>query len=120
MYMSYSRNPRLPRVRMQAVLLVRKGWPIRKVARYLGFSHGAVINWLKKAPRDGRSVIPTLLSKTKSHPNQLKQDQVDAIVAQRKKRNRCAEIIHRELFNQGIVVSLSSVKRTLRRQGLIR
>ena len=45
---------------------------------------------------------------------------VAAIVVQRKKHNRCAEIVHRELQNQGIVVSLSSVKRTLKRQGLIR
>ncbi len=29
-------------------------------------------------------------------------------------------MVHRELLNQGIVISLSSVKRTLKRQGLIR
>lgn len=120
MYMSYSKNPHLPRVRMKAVLLVRKGWSIRKAARYLGFSHGAVINWLKKAPQDGRLIIPTQSSKPKSHSKQLTPEKVDAIVVQRKKRNRCAEVVHRELQNQGIVVSLSSVKRTLKRQGLIR
>lgn len=120
MYMSYSKNPNLPRVRMKAVLLVRKGWSIRKAARYFGFSHGALVNWLKRAPNDGRSTIPTLPSCPKSHPNQLKQEKVDAIVKQRKKHNRCAEIVHRELLNQGIAVSLSSVKRTLKREGLIR
>jgi transposase InsO family protein len=108
---------------MEAVILVKKGWPIRKVARYLGFSHGAVIKWLKKAPRDCRgknASIPTLPSRPRSHPNQLSPEKILAIVAQRKKRNRCAEIIHRQLQNQGMVVSLSSVKRTLKRQGLIR
>ena len=118
--MAYSNNPRLPRVRMRAVLLVRKGWSIRKAARYFGFSHGALSNWLKIAPSDGRLVIPTLSSRPKLHPNQLSQEKVEAIVAQRKKRNRCAKVVHRELLNQGVIVSLSSVDRTLRRKGLIK
>lgn len=118
--MSYSKNPHLPRVRTEAVKLVRKGWSIRKVARYFGFSHCAVIKWVKKAPKHLNTHIPTLSSATKTHPNALPKNIVDAIVTQRKKRNRCAEVIHRELQNQGIKVSLSSVKRTLKRQGLIR
>jgi transposase InsO family protein len=118
--MAYSNNPNLPRVRMKAVLLVRKGWSIRKAARYVGFSHGSLITWLKKSPRDGRSVIPTLSSAPKFHPNALSQEKVNAIVNQRKKNNRCAEVVHKELQNQGIVVSLSSVERTLERRGLIK
>ena len=118
--MAYSNNPNLPRVRMKAVLLVRKGWSIRKAARHFGFSHGSLIEWIKKAPRDGRSVIPTRSSAPKNHPNELSKEKVDAIVAQRKKNNRCAEVVHRELQNQGIIVSLSSVERTLERNGLIK
>lgn len=118
--MAYSNNPNLPRVRMKAVLLVRKGWSIRKAARYFGFSHGALLDWIKKAPRDGRSVIPTRSSAPKSHPNELPKEKVEAIVAQRKKNGRCAEVVHQELKKQGVVVSLSSVERTLERQGLIK
>lgn len=118
--MAYSNNPHLPKVRMQAVMLVRKGWSIRKVARYTGFHHTAVLRWLRKAPSDGRRVIPTESSRPKNHPQALSYIKVDAIVAERKKRNRCAEVIHQELMNQGIVISLSSVKRTLKREGLIR
>lgn len=105
---------------MKAVLLVRKGWSIRKVARYFGFSHGALLNWIKKAPCDGRSVIPTRSSAPRSHPNELPKEKVTAIVDQRKKHSRCAKVVHRELQNQGIIVSLSSVERTLARQGLIK
>ena len=105
---------------MKAVVLVRKGWSIRRAARYVGYSHGALSNWIKKAPRDGRSTIPTRSSAPRSHPNELPKGVVEAIVAQRKKRNRCAKVVHRELENQGVVVSLSSVERTLKRQGLIK
>lgn len=120
MYMAYSKNPHLPELRMKAVLLVRKGWSIRKVARYLGFSHGAIINWLKKAPADGRCTVPTQSSRPKSHPNALKPEIVEKIVSLRLKRKRCAEIIHQELLKQGTLVSLSSVKRTLARHNLLR
>lgn len=118
--MTYSNNPNLPKVRMQAVLLVRNGWSIRKVARYTGFSHGAIINWLKRAPEDGRRTIPTRSSRPHHHPRALKRDIVEAIIAQRNKRKRCGKIIHQELKNQGIGVSLSSVNRTLERCWLLR
>src|SRR5205823_1694405 len=38
--------------------------------------------------------------------------------ARKASRNRCAEVVHDDLKEAGIVVSLSSVKRTLRRLGL--
>ena len=118
--MSYSKNPHLPRVRMEAVNLVYQGWNQRKVARHLGLGSGTVSKWLKKDRNWGLRPIPTLSSKPKFHPKQLSIQKVEAIVKQRKKHNRCAEIVHRELQNQGIIVSLSSVRRTLKRQGLIK
>lgn len=123
MYMSYSSNPNLPRVRAEAVKLVKQGWSIRRAAKHFGFSHCAVRLWLKKKivrGKDRKMVIPTASSRPRHHSKELKPDIVSAIVEQRKKRNRCAEVVHRELLNQGIVVSLSSVKRTLKRQGLIK
>ena len=120
MYMSYSTNPQLPRVRMQAVQIVRSGWSIRKTARYFGFHHTAVSRWMKKAERSNKRTIPTNSSRPHHHPNELPRSMVEAIVVQRKKNNRCAEVVHKELLQQGIYVSLSSVKRTLKRRYLLR
>lgn len=121
--MSYTKNPNLPRVRMEAVALVKAGWSIRKAAKHFGYSHCAVRLWLQRKPVRGRHmklIIPTRSSRPHHHPKRLNTGLVDAIVKQRKKHNRCAEVVHQELLKQGVAVSLSSVKRTLKRQGLIK
>lgn len=118
-HMSYTKNPHLPLVRMQAVSMVRSGWSARKVGRYLGFHHTAVLKWLKKVDENSE-VIPTESSRPHSHPKKLSKKIVDAIVKERKKHRRCAEVVHQTLLNQDISVSLSSVKRTLKRQYLLR
>lgn len=43
--MPYDTSPKLPEIRMKAVLLLRKGWSSRKVARHTGFSQSAVVKW---------------------------------------------------------------------------
>ncbi len=121
MYMAYSTNPRLPRVRMDAVRLVRSGWSQAKVARYMGYPQGTISKWVKKAPSNRRlRTIPTQSSKPHSHPKTLPQKLVDAIVTKREEHDRCALIVHKELQLMGITVSLSSVRRTLERKGLIK
>lgn len=118
--MAYSNNPNLPEVRRQATWMVHQGESIRKVARHFGFHHTAVMRWMRKDKNNGWRPIPTQSSRPHRHPRSLTSEVVAAIVSQRKKRNRCAVIVHQELLNQGVVVSLSSVKRTLERQGLIK
>lgn len=118
--MAYNTNPKMPRVRMDAVRLVRSGWSQAKVARHLGYPQGTISKWVKKAPRDGRKNIPTLSSRPNHSPRALPQPIVDAIVLEREKRNRCAEVVHDGLRKNNIIVSLSSVKRTLERQGLVK
>lgn len=120
MYMAYSNNPNLPKVRMKAVNLVYQGWSTRKVGRYFGVESGTVSKWMKKDCCYGLRPIPTESSHPHSHPYALPEEIINAIVKLRMKHNRCAEVIHQELLNQGRSVSLSSVKRTLERQGLIR
>jgi transposase InsO family protein len=113
--MAYTLNPNLPKVRGQAVELVRRGKSVREVARYFGFSHSAVVKWVKKTDLWGYGPIPTQSSKPKTSPNALPREIVTKIVVERSKRQRCAEHVFHELKNQGVEVSLSSVKRTLDR-----
>jgi len=54
MYMAYTTNPRLPRVRMDAVRLVRSGWSAVKVAEHPGDSQSAVAKWVQRAPANRR------------------------------------------------------------------
>ena len=118
--MAYTTNPRLPRVRGEAAELIRRGWSTRKVARHLGFSQSAIVKWDKKAKVHGYGSIPTLSSRPKHHPKQLEREMVDKIVKVRLETKRCAEVVHKTLENEGTVVSLSSVKRTLDRCFLIK
>lgn len=121
MYMSYSQNPHLPRVRMLAVRKVKyESWSMRKSARYFGVQPSTVSRWCKKDLTNGWRLIRTASSRPKIHPRALARNIVEAIVEQRNKRNRCGKIIHKELENRGIVVSLSSVNRTLQRCRLLR
>lgn len=121
MYMAYSTNPKLPKLRMEAVMKVHSGAGIRAVARYYGYQPSTVMRWVKRADRDylhGANTIPTESSRPKSHPDELSDEVVQAILDLRKQTRRGAEFIHHILKKDGVKVSLSSVKRTLRRHGL--
>jgi len=117
--MAYSKNPNLPRVRMEAVELVRyHGWSVRGAARRFGFSHCALRLWLQKKPvygKNGRLVIPTESSKPRSHPKTLPDELVKRILDIRGERRQCAEIIHHRMLKENVCISLSSVKRVLKR-----
>lgn len=119
--MAYTTNPKVPRLRMEAVKKIRNyGWSVRQTARYYGYTPGAVSKWLKKAPDDMRKTIPTLSSSAHRRPNALSEEKVRAIVKVRLEHNKCAEVVQKQLENSGLNISLSSVKRTLARTNLIR
>lgn len=111
----------MPRIRKEAAqLLVRKKWSTRKVARHFGFNQSTIVRWFKKSKKYGYHPIPTLSSKPKHHPKELGTELVWKVFHQRLKSKRCAEVVHQELLNQGVTISLSSVKRTLDRMGLLK
>ena len=112
----------MAKVRKKAVYLVKqKGWSTRAVARHLGYNQSTIVKWCKKDPTGGFRDIPTESSRPKSHPATLSDEIADLIVAIRLEHNRSAEVVHKRLFDEySIKVSLSSVKRTLDRRGLLR
>lgn len=117
--MAYTKNPNLPKVRMEAVRLVKyRKWTIRKVARYVGVAASTVSRWCRSPWGTGWMPIPTHSSKPKKSPRALPTETVEAIIKERIGRRRCAEHVHQALKKKGIVVSLSSVKRTLDRCNL--
>lgn len=117
--MAYTKNPHLPRLRMEAVKLVRKGWPVRQVARHTGFAPGTISKWMKRAPEHGNKHLATRNSRPASHPKAVDQTTIQAICDLRLKHKRCAEVIHHLAKERGITISLSSVKRILKRKGLL-
>lgn len=118
--MPYTNNPQMPRIRREAARLFRKGWSARKIGRHFGYHHTAVMKWVEKAKLYGDVAIPTQSSKPKHHPHQLSDELVWKIFHTRLKVKRSSEVVHRILEDQGVKTSLSSVKRTLDRMGLLR
>lgn len=118
--MAYTTNPRLPLVRRDAADLVRRGWSTRQVALHFGYSQAAIVQWCKKARVIGYYPIPTKSSRPHHHPQELADDIVKKIVEIRCRHNRSAEVVQEELKRSGIVVSISSVKRTLDRCNLLK
>lgn len=119
--MAYDTNPRLPRLRARAVEMVRAGKTVTEVARYFGFTKGAVSKWCKKMPPGGSWVIPTKVSAPKRHPAKI-----DEVVAYRikewrlKLKGRCAQVIQAHLAEEGITVSVRTIQRVLERFGLLK
>lgn len=104
---------------MRAVRLVKyRHWSVRKVARYIGVNPSTVSRWTKRDPTGGWWRIPTRSSKPKTNSRALHPAIVQTIKETRKKHGRCGQVVHRELIQQGIKVSLSSVQRVLDRAGL--
>jgi transposase InsO family protein len=116
--MAYTINPRIPKVRGEAVELLRKGWSTRKVARWSGYSQSAIVKWSTRAKVWGYGAIPTRSSRPKTSPAALSREVVSAIINERVGRRRCAEHVHHALKERSVIVSLSSVKRVLDRCNL--
>src|SRR5438093_12330249 len=103
--MAYTKNPHLPKLRMEAVRLVKyRGWSTRQVSRYTGFSQSAIVKWCAKDETGGWQRIETKSSKPKSHPKQLSNELVAAIVTERLAHGRCAEHVQAALSRRGVDV----------------
>lgn len=116
--MAYTKNPQAPQVRWQAVKMLRSGKSTREVARYFGYNQSTIVRWKEKARLRNAGPIPTDSSRPYNHPLALTKGVVQAIVSKRLERNRCGQVVHQALKRDGVLVSLSSVQRTINRCGL--
>lgn len=119
--MAYDTNPRLPKLRAKAVEMAREGKTITEVARYFGFTKGAVSKWCKKCPINGVWAIPTQSSAPKSHPWRIEKKIRSRICELRLKlKGRCAQVIQSHLADEGMKVSVRTIQRELERNHLLK
>lgn len=119
--MAYISNPYMGKVRRLAVndVNIRK-LSYQQTALKYGVTKSAICKWMKRATADHREFIYTRSSRPHFHPKQLSDELVNRIIEVRKQRNKCAPVVHSQLRKEGIIVSLSSVERVLRRYSLVR
>ena len=117
--MPYTQNPYMPRLRRDVARYARKDG-IRSASRHFGIHPGTISKWCKKAQRIGDVPILTQSSNPKTHPNELPKEVVNRIVELRKQHGRTSEVVHQQLKNEEVKVSLNSVRRTIDRAGLMK
>lgn len=117
----YDTNGRLPYLRARAVHMVRSGKSVTEVARYFGYSKGAISKWCKKMPQGGSWMIPTESSAPKSHPWRTDEATRYRIKELRLKlKGRCAQVIQAHLKEEGMTVSVRTIQRVLDRSGMLK
>ena len=141
--MSYSTNPNLEKARGKAMkLLFLDGISTQNVADRFGVDRTTIWRWKKKwleinsrielqnqnRQKDNLTsifrygscswIIPTTSSAPLSHPNKLPDYLIQIVLNMRDRLRRCAEAVWFYLReNLGIEISLSSVRRILKRHG---
>ena len=116
----YTTNEKLPRLRAEAVRMVRGGKSTRVVARHFGYAQSTIMKWCARPYRDIRTAIPTRSSRPHTSPNRTPRHIEGLIIAKRKELKRCAEVVYESLKRDGVAVSVSTVKRVLNRYGLLK
>src|SRR3990167_5826699 len=143
--MAYSNNPNLPRARALGLkLLIEQGLPVQIVANKCGIHRSTVYRWKKRwlklntnvqlenfnrpAREPGskfrfaglRWIIPTCSSRPKNSPNAVPEPVVALVLKLRQMLKRCAEVVWFHLVqDNGVSISLSSVRRILKRHHYI-
>ena len=139
--MAYSTNPNLPKARALALrFLILEALPLQVVANRCGVNRSTIWRWKRKwnklnehvqLTNDNRPTrqvgtqfriaactwrIPTLASRPVGSPRAVATEIVARVLELRRMLKRCAEVIwHHAVYRDGIAVSLSSVRRILKR-----
>jgi transposase InsO family protein len=142
--MSYSNNPLLPKARAEAVrLVVEQRLPVSVAARKSGIHRTTLWRWYKQWHELNKYIqlennnrpkraagskfrlsactwrIPTRSSRPHKLGRSVSPEVIERIHYYRTKYRRCAEIVHAYCLREGTKVSLSTVRRVLRRLGLV-
>ena len=122
--MSYTSSPYAAKARFEAAkLVVKDGMKASQVALMYGVHRATVGKWVKRFPKRLNQYghfISTLSSAPESHPHQTSEGTVERIIELRRKYKRCAPVIHAHLKMEGYLISVRTVGRVLKREGLIR
>jgi transposase InsO family protein len=138
--MAYSTNPNLPKARALALqLLVRDGLQVQLVANKCGIHRSTLWRWKRKwdslnehvqlenGNRPNRTpgrqfrlsgcrwLVPTTSSRPHSCPHAVSDTVVVRVLTLRRTLKRCAEVVWYHLRAERVPISLSSVRRILRR-----
>ena len=139
--MAYSINPNLPKARAIAMqLLIRDGLPCYVVANRCGVHRSTIWRWKQKWLEINKNIqfdnpnrpnrihsmanhlmrciwrIPTISSRPKTSPKAIPDNIVELALSLRRMLQRCAEVIWYHLvYDNGVNISLSSVRRILKR-----
>lgn len=110
----------MPKVRRDAARLWRSGWSARKVGRYLGYHHTAVMKWVKKSLIFGDAFIPTRSSEPKTFRKPTEKNLEERVIKMRMETKRCSLAIYRELKREGMCIGKNTVHRILDRAHLLK
>lgn len=143
--MAYSNNPNLPKARATAMqLLIQEKLPSQVVANHCGVHRSTICRWKRKWDKLNQNVqltndnrptraaglafrlaalrwrIPTRSSRPKYSPNAVPRAIVELVISLRQILKRCAEVVWFHLVHDnGVNISLSSVRRILKRHHYI-
>lgn len=144
--MAYSINPNLPKARATAMqMLMQQKPPLQVVANRCGVHRSTIYRWKQKwlklnehqqlenfnrpSRKAGHNsfrlmscswVIPTGSSKPKHSPGAIPEHIVQLVISLRQLLKRCAEVVWWHLVqDNGVTISLSSVRRILKRHHYI-
>lgn len=143
--MAYSTNPNLPRARALALrLLIEEAKPTQVVANKCGVNRSTIWRWKKKWLEINSNVqlenfnrptrtsgtkfrqaalkwlVPTLSARPLYSPKAIPRQIIELVISLRQMLKRCAEVVWYHLVHDnGVSISLSSVRRILKRHHYI-
>ncbi len=120
--MAYTTNERIGAVRVQAIRMLRNGKSTRGVARYFGYAQSTIVKWNKRKNelRSNTQELKTRSSRPHTSPRRTSREIEGMIIGVRNETKRCAEVVYEILKARRVTISLSTVKRVLKRYGCLK